>query len=79
MDKIRKFLRNIDAKLRERLRRAIQAIMANELEGLDIAPLQGQKNVFRCRVRNVRIIFMRTGTGNVLCGIGFRGGVYRHR
>ena len=79
MDEIKKFLRNIDAKLREQLRRAIQAIMENRLKGLDIMPLQGRKNVFRCRVRNVRIIFMRMGGSNVLCGIGFRGSVYRHR
>lgn len=79
MDEIKKFLRSINAKLREQLRRAIQAIMENKLEGLDIVPLQGRKNVFRCRVRNVRIIFMRMGASNVLCGIGFRGGVYRRR
>ncbi len=79
MDEIKKFLRNIDARLKEQLRRAIQAIMENKLAGLDIVPLQGRKNAFRCRVRNVRIIFIRMGTGNVLCGIGFRGGVYRHR
>ncbi|MFH0770550.1 MAG: hypothetical protein V1926_04190 [Candidatus Peregrinibacteria bacterium] len=79
MDEFQKFLRRMDAKLKERLRRAVQAIMENRLEGLDIAPMHGQRNAFRCRVRNVRILFVRTGAGNVLCGIGFRGGVYRRR
>lgn len=77
MDEFNKFLRKADAKLKAQLRKAMHAIMEDKLCGFDIAPLVGQQNMFRCRIRNVRIIFMRTVHGNVLCSIGFRGNVYK--
>jgi len=77
MDEFNKFLRKADAKLKMQLRKAMHAIIEDNLKELDVEPLAGQKNMFRCRVRDVRILFMRTGHGNMLCGIGFRGGVYK--
>lgn len=78
MDRIEKFFRKLDTKLFLRVRSAASAITRNELNGLDIKPLRGGKNWFRCRVGNVRLIFTRTGAGvNILIDAEFRGRAYR--
>jgi mRNA-degrading endonuclease RelE of RelBE toxin-antitoxin system len=77
MDKLKKFQRKIDAALRMRIESVAEKITLNQLEGLDIKPLTGQDNLFRCRVGKVRIIFQRTKQGNLIRDIGFRGSMYR--
>jgi mRNA-degrading endonuclease RelE of RelBE toxin-antitoxin system len=78
MDPVTKFLRKADARLRKRLIELIMQIEKSDLKNLDIKPLQGQPNFFRCRAGSIRILFMRTGTGAcVVYDISFRGSAYK--
>mgnify|MGYP000029404866 CR=1 FL=1 len=78
MDRIQKFLRTLQPKLRMRLIETLDAITANRLEKLDIQPIKGKKNWFRCRVGDIRIVFARMTPGvNVIVEVRFRGKAYR--
>lgn len=78
MDRIEKFMLKLVAAQRAKVRAAYVAIVENRLGGLDIKPLQGKQHWFRCRVGNVRIIFVRTAPGtNVITEVDFRGKIYK--
>lgn len=78
MDSIEKFLGKLQKKYRMRAIDTIDAILANRLNGLDIKPVKGKKNWFRCRIGDIRIVFIRTRPGiNVIYDIRFRGKAYR--
>jgi len=78
MDRVQKFLQGIESKKRARLIAAMDAITQGKLEGLDIQPLKNQKNWFRCRIGDIRIIFVRIAPGtHVVTDMEFRGKVYK--
>jgi len=78
MDHLQKFLRKLDAKTRARLLDVIAALAQGKLQHLDTKPLQGRKGWFRCRVGDIRIIFLRTKGGKTMIyDVGFRGEVYK--
>ena len=79
MDRIEKFRGKANAALRARMDDALRKILANDLQYLDIKPLTGQDDLFRCRIGKVRIIFQRTKAGNVVIDIGFRGHIYKRK
>jgi len=74
---IEKFIRKLDPKRRAHVQNAVSAILRGCMKGLDIEPIRGYKGYFRCRVGDVRIIFIRTHTGNVIDDIDWRGRAYR--
>lgn len=78
MDRITKFLRKLQPKLRQQLKDVIAQLMRNETKGLDIAPLSRKPHWYRCRVGTVRIIYFKNKQGSaVIYEIGFRGDVYK--
>ena len=78
MDHIEKFFRKLDPKRYAQVRAAQLAIEHNDLIGLDIKPMKNKKGWYRCRVRDVRLVFVRTGTGeNILVDADFRGRIYK--
>lgn len=79
MDRLQKFLRRIDKKLLQRIDRALDAIRTgNGMEKLDMKPLQGKMNLYRCRIGNVRIIFYRDTSGIYTpVDADFRGNIYK--
>jgi len=78
MDRITKFMLRLTEKKRMKVRSAYESITHNRLDGLDIKPLKGKKGWFRCRVEDVRIIFVRVASGsNVITDVEFRGKVYK--
>ena len=77
MDKLAKFLRGVPH-LHKRLSHALREIKAGHLEGLDVKPLQGKKNIFRCRVGKVRILFIRENGQNIPFDMGFRSDIYKN-
>ncbi len=78
MDRIKKFLRRLSPKLRTAVMRTMQNIMKGNFAGLDIKPLTGKKGWYRCRMGDIRIIFVRTGAGmHVIYDIQFRDRAYR--
>ncbi len=78
MDKFAKFLAKIDARLSASVRETAVKILSGEWEGLDIQPLKGRKNHFRCRIGSIRLIFIRVAQNQcVVLDAGFRGEIYK--
>lgn len=71
-----KFLGKLEKKMRIKLIESVEMIESGEINGLDIKPLKGYKNVFRCRVGKIRIIFEKTEGESVIHDIGYRGDLY---
>lgn len=69
MDKINKFLRTIGKKRRLRIKEVLLLIMNNQLDTLDCKKLNGFKNFYRVRVGNDRIVFRKSGRGNLIVDI----------
>lgn len=80
MNRFEKFLRRIDAKLRERVYAAVIKILAGDLDDLDIKKMQGSSHLYRCRIGDVRIIFAKEKDGTYIVVDGdFRGNVYKNK
>ena len=78
MDRIQKFIYKLSKRQQAKVRAAYCAIIQNDLKGLDIKPLKGRKDWFRCRIGNIRIIFFRTKhRDNIIHSVQFRGKAYR--
>lgn len=76
MNNSQKFLKKLNQPLKGRVYNALAAIINNELASLDIKALIGTKNIYRCRISKIRIIFKMASDGNHIIGIGFRGDIY---
>ena len=77
MDKVQKFLRTLDPKRWHKAVAVLRAIQGNNLNSLDIRPLEGQKGHFRCRMGNIRFLFVRINGQNVVYDADFRGNMYK--
>ena len=77
MDKYEKFFAQLDARMRDAVAEAVVKIKANDLDGLDLKPIKGKKDFFRVRKGKVRIVFMRTPSGNELAAMDWRDSAYR--
>lgn len=78
MNRWEKFLRQINTDLRRQMIHAASLILSDQLEKLDVKPLHGFQDTYRCRVRNVRIIFeRRLGGENSIKDVGFRKDIYK--
>jgi len=79
MDRMQKFMRRLSPKMYAVVRRAYVAILENKLDQLDVTPMQGTKNCFRCRIGDVRIVFVRMQPGvNIIVEIQYRDKAYRN-
>lgn len=76
MQKYVKFLAKLPKALRERLIAVVEKISQGNLQHLDIKPLTGRGNFYRCRIGKIRIILEKTGTIYIIQDIGFRGNIY---
>ncbi|MBI5793907.1 hypothetical protein HZA87_02350 [Candidatus Uhrbacteria bacterium] len=78
MDRMKKFVRMLDARLRRRVEQAAEQIIQGNLERLDIKPMKGYDRLFRCRIGSVRITFQRLDNGrNILLDAAFCGSAYK--
>lgn len=78
VDQPTKFIGRLEPKQSKRVEAVIAKITSNQLARLDIKPLKGRRHWYRCRVGQVRIIFIKTSSGrHIIHTIDFRGGVYR--
>jgi len=78
MDHIKKFYRKLVHKKRMQVETVMEAITSNNLKGLDISTIKGKKGWFRCRVGNIRIIFIRIQPGvHIIHEVQFRDKAYR--
>ena len=77
-DAITKFIRKLTPKQQARVKTALKKLASNDIKGLDIKPLTGQKNWYRCRIGKIRILFIKTGTGtNIIYQITYRDKAYK--
>ena len=72
MDKVDKTLKRLNEPDQQRASRLIEKILANQLDGLDIKKLTSQKNAFRVRSGNIRVIFELVNGRNKVTGISHR-------
>lgn len=59
MDRVNKLIRKLSEKERTKVIQAIELILVGNIARLDVKKLKGEKNVFRIRVGDLRIIFTR--------------------
>jgi len=52
-----KFLKRLDLKTKERVKKAISSLASFPLIRLDVVKLKGYENIFRLRVGRIRVIF----------------------
>ena len=57
MDRADKLSRKLSEKERVKVIRAIELILVGDIARLDVKKLKGEKNIFRVRVGDLRIIF----------------------
>lgn len=71
-------MQKLPKNLRNKLLLVVELIYQNDLSNLDIKLLSGHKDVYRCRVGKIRIIFRQSNHfENIILEIGFRGDIYK--
>ncbi len=63
MDKIKKFLKKLDKKTREKILIVVFKVITRDFSDLDLKKLRGEKDVFRTRAGDFRIIFKISKSG----------------
>lgn len=73
-----KYIKSLDKSSKERLKKAFDKLKNEPPEG-DIKPLKGERNVYRLRVGNLRVLFTIDVENNILLvsKISPRGEVYK--
>lgn len=77
MQKYLKILNKLTPSLRIRLISTIEKISKGDLKNLDLLKLSGNKNIYRCRVGKIRIIFQKNSPENIILDLGYRGDIYQ--
>lgn len=78
MDRMQKFLLKLGEARALRVIEVIWSIEQGDLSGLDIKALVGMKGFFRCRLGDIRIIFVKNSLGhNDVIDVDFRKNVCR--
>ncbi|PIR75579.1 MAG: hypothetical protein CO030_04745 [Candidatus Magasanikbacteria bacterium CG_4_9_14_0_2_um_filter_42_11] len=69
MDKILKFLKRLSKKELKKVLQILDDIEQGDTSHLDVKRLSGHKNIFRVRVGDVRILYIRSKTAYRLVSI----------
>ncbi|PIR54621.1 plasmid stabilization protein [Candidatus Peregrinibacteria bacterium CG10_big_fil_rev_8_21_14_0_10_36_19] len=72
-----KFLKRLPENLRIKVIKALEDLAINKTKGLDIKPINGEHQLYRCRVGKIRILFQKREEQNIILDIGFRGDIYK--
>jgi len=75
--KANKFILSLPDKERKAVKKAIQKLISNDTEGLNIRRLLPYPKEFRLKVGNVRILFRSTKSELFIFKAGYRGDVYK--
>ncbi|MBI4995252.1 type II toxin-antitoxin system RelE/ParE family toxin [Candidatus Peregrinibacteria bacterium] len=76
MEKYVKFILKLPKDLRHKVILLVKKITCGNLKNLDIKPLVGNGDFYRCRFGKIRIIFEKKGEKYIIYDIGFRGNIY---
>ncbi len=69
MDKIKKTLRKLTSKERDRVKGILKQLNSRNISGLDIKKLKGREDIFRARKGDIRIIYQLTKKGIFILAI----------
>lgn len=72
-----KNLAKLDLKLRKRVEFVIWKIIIWDFELLDIKKLEWNKDLFRCRVWNIRIVYYKNNDVYIIKNLDFRWRIYK--
>jgi hypothetical protein len=72
-----KNLAKLDLKLRKRVEFVIWKIIIWDFELLDIKKLEWNKDLFRCRVWNIRIVYYKSNDVYIIKNLDFRWRIYK--
>ena len=77
MDQIEKFIRELNKKWADKIRKAFSDIVLLNLSPYDIEKMKSYKNLYRLRLGKIRIVFRKEGKlGNPIY-IEYRGEAYK--
>lgn len=71
------FILSLPANQRQKIKQAVERLLAGDFEGLDIKKLQPHPHDFRLRVGGVRVLFTSEPVRLFIFKAGFRGDVYK--
>jgi mRNA-degrading endonuclease RelE of RelBE toxin-antitoxin system len=77
MDRFEKFLRSQRKADRVLIAQCVARIVSGDFQNLDIKPLSGLDNFYRCRKGDIRIIFRIVNDRVQLIDVDFRKDVYK--
>ena len=69
MDKIRKALKKLGAKEKQKIKQILKQLGSGNFVGLDVQKLKGQKEIFRVRKGDIRVIYRQTKSGIFILAI----------
>ena len=71
------FIQSLPAKLRRRIKEAIECLIKGDVRHLDIVPLSPYPHEYRLRVGKIRILFRADKELLFIFKAGFRGDIYK--
>jgi mRNA-degrading endonuclease RelE of RelBE toxin-antitoxin system len=74
---MQKFLARLQKARARRIIPVLRRIEANDLHGLNIKLLSGKHHILRCRVGDIRILFVQNASGNTVIDVDDRKDIYR--
>lgn len=75
--KANRFIENLPAKLRSRIREAVGCLIRGDINHLDIKPLSPHPHEYRLRVGKIRILFHADKEILFIFKAGYRGDIYK--
>jgi mRNA-degrading endonuclease RelE of RelBE toxin-antitoxin system len=69
MDKVSKSLKKLHAKERERVKAILEQLETGNTTGLDLQKLSGQKDIYRVRKGDLRVIYLQNKKGVFILAI----------
>jgi mRNA-degrading endonuclease RelE of RelBE toxin-antitoxin system len=77
MDKYIKFINRLNSKQRSEIQKIIVLILSQNTGWLDISKVQWKKDHYRVRKWDIRIIFSKTPTRNIIIHVWNRWDIYK--
>ncbi len=77
MDKIFKFLKQINKKDQQKIDKIFDDIVDNNLKNYNIVKLKGFKDYYRIRYKNYRIIYQKLESENIIINVNHRKNIYK--
>ncbi len=78
MNHFEKFLRRQQPKIQRRIIGAVDQFLNGRWDDLDLKPLSGKRNTYRCRIGDIRIVFTKNEMGSwIVVDADYRDKIYK--